>query len=97
MKKVLALILMVSSPAFAEGPAKPKDMGEVQVVEGYDCASGAEKRRLEVLTRGPGCTTQYTKGGKASEVAAAKNGVDVCKSALARVKKKLEDSGYKCQ
>jgi hypothetical protein len=70
---------------------------EVQVVQSLDCQLGEDKRRLEVLTKKAGCSLQYYKHGKSSEIAVAKNGVEVCQAALQKVKKTLEGSSYKCK
>lgn len=70
---------------------------EEQLVEGIACKNGKESRRLEVHTKDAGCTLQYTKGGKAQEVANSRHGVELCKSKLVQVRTTLEKGGYKCE
>jgi hypothetical protein len=68
-----------------------------QIVEAVKCANGKDERKLEVHTRGPGCSLQYTKYGKTSEIALSRHSVDLCLDNLKKVRANLERAGHKCQ
>lgn len=70
---------------------------EVQIVEGIKCMQGHDIRQLEILTKEAGCTLQYSKFGKNSQIALSRHGVEVCKDRLKQVRNTLEGSGYQCK
>lgn len=92
------LLLLAAPGAFAEdGAAKEEIDPESQIVQAVDCALGAEKRRLEVVTHNAGCRLRYTKSKKTKVIAKSVRGVDVCQDVLTKTQKTLEEASYKCK
>jgi hypothetical protein len=95
-------------PAQAETKAEPQKTEEPpqakkSLIEGealvdtLECKHGEDTRRLEVQTKGPGCTLQYFKFGKTNEIALSHHGVDLCQEKMKVVESNLEQGGYKCE
>lgn len=89
--------LGLSSVAFAEAKNGAPSPIEEQVVQSISCKNGNDLRQLEVHTQNAGCVLNYTKYGKTSQVAVARNGVELCQAKLKNVKTRLDEGGYRCE
>ena len=87
--------LSVSISAAKAADSKPP-ASEEQIVESIACSKEKETRRLEVVTNDAGCLLHYHKGGKVTEAARARRGVDVCRENAKKVRSRLEAGGWKC-
>lgn len=64
--------------------------------EMMECASGHEKRNLEVAVVDQGCELKYTKSGATEVKATQKVGNTKCVEIRDRIQKTLEGAGYTC-
>jgi hypothetical protein len=63
----------------------------------FVCTKDTDERRAEIKKAGDGCSLEYTKFGKATEVAGSTHATDHCKKVLMRIESKLRDAGYQCR
>lgn len=75
-------------------PVVPKDSDSSQKMT---CTKDKDVRDLEVVKKGAkGCALNYTKAGKTTEAATSSIGAKHCESSEAKIRGKLEKSGFKC-
>ena len=61
------------------------------------CVRDSDERLMEIVEAQPkGCSLYYTKGGERSSIASSTNANTHCESVRDRMKKNLEEAGYKC-
>lgn len=62
-----------------------------------ECAVKGDSRILEIRGKGNGCELGYTKGGQEGIVASGSNGSSHCEKTMAKIKERLQGSGFTCQ
>jgi hypothetical protein len=62
-----------------------------------ECAAKGDTRILEIRGKDNGCELSYTKGGQEGVVASSSNGSGHCEKTLAKIKERLQGSGFTCQ
>lgn len=82
-----------TSPAVSQAVATPTAESNSEVVT---CSSGKDVRKLEVAKKDSGCSFDYTKLGKTSSAATAKQGLKHCEDSKMKTRKNLEAAGFKC-
>ncbi|MCB0394443.1 MAG: hypothetical protein KDD25_07780 [Bdellovibrionales bacterium] len=61
------------------------------------CSVGGDERVIEVVENDGGCVLRYTKVGKTTEPASAKNGTDYCNSVASKIQDNLKIAGFTCK
>lgn len=61
-----------------------------------NCEKGADKRKIEVVSKGKGCEVHYTKGANTETPARSSNGTGHCEKTRDKIKGTLVSAGFKC-
>ena len=82
-----------SAPAAAPAAKPSAGTGKPQIT----CVRDSDERLMEIVESQPkGCSLYYTKSGERSSIASSSHASSHCESVRDRIKKNLEDAGYKC-
>jgi hypothetical protein len=109
---ILALSLSIAACSTPTKPSEPAPPLEAKVMQKsepviapsaahessqWTCSKDKDVRVLAVAAKGAGCSLNYTKAEKSTEVASSVHGDKHCKSSQEKLRAKLEKSGFTCK
>ena len=74
-----------------------KEEKKADLIQKLICHGPHEKRTLEINANGKGCVLLYNKQNESKEVARAMNNVEPCKSAMEKIRTRLESGNFACE